>query len=81
VRFIGSDHAEITEAGLARWAEPVARWIEEGRTPTFFVHTPDNTDSPQLARGFHDQVAGLVAGLAPLPEPLPIASPDQPTLF
>lgn len=81
VRFIGSDHAEITEAGLTRWAEPIARWIEEGRTPTFFVHTPDNTDSPQLARGFHGQVAGLVAGLAPLPEPLPVASPDQPTLF
>lgn len=81
VRFIGSDHPEITDAGLARWTEPIAHWVEEGRTPTFFVHTPDNERSPALARDFHDSVATLVSGLAPLPDPLEIASPRQPTLF
>lgn len=81
VRFIGSDHPEITDDGLRRWHEPLADWIEEGRSPTFFVHTPDNTRSPELARRLHTDVTALVPGLTPLPEPMELGSPLQPTLF
>lgn len=81
VRFIGSDHPDLTDEGLRRWHERLAGWVEEGRTPTFFVHTPDNTRSPELARGVHDQVTALVPDLQPLPEPLALGSDLQPTLF
>ena len=81
VRFIGSDHADITDSGLDRWRIRIAEWLDEGRTPTLFVHTPDNMRSPVLARGFHDAMREMVEGLAPLPEPLPVTGPEQIALF
>jgi uncharacterized protein YecE (DUF72 family) len=69
VRFIGRDDPEATAAGWQRWIPIVARWLAEGRTPTFFVHTPDNVDALPLARRFHAEVAAVVSRLEPLPEP------------
>ncbi len=81
VRFIGSDDPEVTAEGLQQWHAIVADWIAEGRTPTFFVHTPDNVDSPGLARAFHAEVALSVPELTPLPEPLPLVEAEQGSLF
>lgn len=81
VRFIGSDDPALTAEGLHEWHPIVAAWLAEGRTPTFFVHTPDNADSPGLARAFHAEVGLLVPELAPLPEPLPIEQAEQGSLF
>jgi len=81
VRFIGSDHPELTNDGLRRWAPLLADWVDAGLTPTLFVHTPDNLHSPALARALHAEVAGMVPGLAPLPEPLPVEAAQQTSLF
>ena len=82
VRFIGSDHPHRTDAGLEPWREVVARWLREGRTPTFFVHTPDNLDSPGLARSFHAAVADLVPDLGRLADlPELDRPPEQESLF
>lgn len=81
VRFIGSDHADLTGSGLVEWQPIVAAWLEEGRTPTFFVHTPDNLDAPALARSFHAEVGLLVPGLRELPEPDPVEDFEQESLF
>ena len=81
VRFIGSDDPEPTAAGLLEWHPIVAGWLAEGRTPTFFVHTPDNADSPGLARTFHDEIGLLVPELSPLPDPLPVERAEQGSLF
>ncbi len=81
VRYIGSDHTDLTDEGLHRWAPLLADWVDEGRTPTLFVHTPDNQRSPALARALHDEVAALVPALEPLPEPLPVVAPQQTSLF
>lgn len=81
VRFIGSDHHDLTDDGLRRWAPLLADWVDEGRTPTLFVHTPDNLRSPALARGLHDAVSALVPRLAPLPQPLAVEAPQQTSLF
>lgn len=78
VRYLGRDDVETTAAGWQPWLPVVARWLEEGRTPTFFVHTPDNVDAPDLARRFHGDVHALVPALSPLPTPLDLAPP---TLF
>jgi uncharacterized protein YecE (DUF72 family) len=81
VRFIGSDHPELTDAGLRRWEPIVADWLDQGRSPTVFVHTPDNSRSPALARAFHDAVTREVQTLTPLPDPLPVEAVEQGSLF
>ncbi|MEU4676112.1 DUF72 domain-containing protein [Micromonospora sp. NPDC023737] len=71
VRYLGRDDTERTVEGWQRWVEIVTGWLREGRSPTFFVHTPDNADAPLLARRFHDEVRSRVPELAPLPVPIP----------
>ena len=78
VRFIGRDDEALTVAGWQPWLEIVANWLREGRSPTVFIHTPDNVDAPILARRFHDEVRARVPELKPLPEPVPTGPP---TLF
>ncbi|RJQ87855.1 DUF72 domain-containing protein [Amycolatopsis panacis] len=78
VRYLGRDSVEDTVAGWRPWTEVVAGWLREGRSPTVFLHTPDNVDAPALARRFHDDVRVLVPGLEALPEPEPV---EPATLF
>ena len=78
VRYIGRDDTEATAAGWQPWAETVAGWLREGRSPTVFIHTPDNAEALGLARRFHDDVRARVPELDPLPEPVPAGPP---TLF
>ncbi|MGI5162339.1 DUF72 domain-containing protein [Microbispora sp. CA-102843] len=81
VRYIGRDDPERTAEGWRHWVDAVAGWLREGRSPTVFVHTPDNADALTLARRFHDDVRAEVPGVEPLPEPVPNV-PDEPlTLF
>jgi uncharacterized protein YecE (DUF72 family) len=78
VRYIGRDDTERTVAGWQDWADEVAGWLREGRSPTVFIHTPDNADALELARRFHDDVRARVPEVEPLPEPIPSGPP---TLF
>jgi uncharacterized protein YecE (DUF72 family) len=77
VRYIGRDATDRTVEGWRPWVGAVGDWLREGRSPTVFIHTPDNADALPLARRFHDEVRAHLPRLAPLPEPTPIA----PTLF
>ncbi|WP_197675981.1 DUF72 domain-containing protein [Micromonospora auratinigra] len=72
VRYLGRDDPARTVEGWQRWLDVVTDWLREGRSPTFFVHTPDNADAPELARRFHDAVRARLPQLAPLPEPEPV---------
>ena len=78
VRYIGRDDNARTVAGWQHWLTPIAEWLREGRSPTVFIHTPDNVDALELARRFHDDVRARVPEIDPLPEPLPAGPP---TLF
>ncbi|MDT7797680.1 MAG: hypothetical protein QOI78_1113 [Actinomycetota bacterium] len=78
VRYLGRDSVEETVEGWRPWTAVVAGWLREGRSPTVFLHTPDNNDAPALARRFHDDVRALVPGLDALPEPEPV---EPATLF
>ena len=78
VRYIGRDDAARTVAGWQHWLDAVTGWLREGRSPTVFIHTPDNVDALELARRFHDDVRARVPGIEPLPEPVPSGPP---TLF
>lgn len=49
VRYLGRDDTAETVDGWQRWVETTAGWLREGRSPTVFVHTPDNADAAALA--------------------------------
>jgi uncharacterized protein YecE (DUF72 family) len=72
VRYLGRDDPARTAEGWQRWVDVTAGWLREGRSPTVFVHTPDNADAPLLARRFHDAVRSRLPELPALPEPAPI---------
>jgi uncharacterized protein YecE (DUF72 family) len=78
VRYIGRDDPARTVAGWQPWLGTVAGWLREGRSPTVFIHTPDNVEALELARRFYDDVRALVPEIEPLPEPVPAGPP---TLF
>ncbi|MBB6476965.1 DUF72 domain-containing protein [Sphaerisporangium rubeum] len=71
VRYIGRDATAPTVEGWRFWVETAAAWLREGRSPTVFIHTPDNSGALPLTRRFHDEVRGLVPEVEPLPEPMP----------
>lgn len=75
VRYLGRDSVEATVEGWRPWILQAVEWLREGRTPTVFIHTPDNAEALGLARRFHDEVRAEVPALEPLPEP------EQWTLF
>lgn len=73
VRYIGRDDRDATIAGWQPWVPVVAGWLEEGRSPTVFVHTPDNDEALDLARRFHEEVrAAATVAVDPLPEPMAV---------
>jgi uncharacterized protein YecE (DUF72 family) len=75
VRYLGRDEVAPTVAGWQHWLDAVAGWLAEGRSPTVFIHTPDNAGALSLARRFHDQARSRVPGIEPLPEPIPSGPP------
>jgi uncharacterized protein YecE (DUF72 family) len=78
VRYIGRDSVAETIDGWGYLVGLVMRWLSEGRSPTIFLHTPDNVEALNLARHFYATVAAAVPELAPLPEPV---ATEPPTLF
>lgn len=82
VRCVGNDNPEVTARGVARWEPIVADWLREGRSPTLFVHTPTNLDTPAFALAFHAAVQQLVPSVEPLPRaPITPPEPEQGSLF
>jgi uncharacterized protein YecE (DUF72 family) len=75
VRYLGRDDPARTAAGWQHWVGVTAAWLREGRSPTVFIHTPDNADAPALARRFHAEVRAVVPDLDPLADPPPIEQP------
>lgn len=65
VRFVGDPAMPPDDPLLRAWADIVARWLGEGRSPYFFVHHPDDAHAPALARRFQ----ALVHARRPLVPP------------
>lgn len=79
IRFVGQNGREANRSFWLPWVSKVAGWIADGREPFVFFHTPDNNESPTMAREFHRAVANDVATLDDLPPPKP--HPGQKTIF
>ena len=67
LRFIGHPELEANDNFMAPWLDKVAGWIEAGKKPHVYLHTPDNHRAPELAQRFHLQLAERLPGLLPLP--------------
>jgi len=52
VRIIVPMDRKLGEQVLQQWANKAAQWLDQGLTPYFFFHTPDNAQAPELARYF-----------------------------
>ncbi|OHV08872.1 DUF72 domain-containing protein [Kushneria phosphatilytica] len=77
VRFIGHFDEAINEARMTPWLDRLCEWLDEGREPWMFVHTPDNRQAPELARRFHERLRQRLA-LPALPD---FAGERQSSLF
>ncbi|MCQ4233399.1 DUF72 domain-containing protein [Pseudomonas stutzeri] len=67
LRFIGHPQLEANDLFMQPWLERVAAWIEAGKTPHVYLHTPDNHRAPELALRFHAQLRERLPGLPALP--------------
>lgn len=66
LRFIGHPQLEANDVFMQPWLERVAAWIEAGKTPHVYLHTPDNHRAPELALRFHAQLRERLPGLPAL---------------
>lgn len=69
VRFVGHPELGANDRFLTPWLDKVASWIEAGKQPHVYLHTPDNRLAPDLAMRFHDQLTQRLPGLPPLTVP------------
>lgn len=60
VRFVGVNDILNNEAYLKEWAIVVADWINEGRHPYIFIHSPDKISQPKLCTHFHKLLGELI---------------------
>ncbi|MBU0656595.1 MAG: DUF72 domain-containing protein [Gammaproteobacteria bacterium] len=67
LRYIGHPVLAANHEWLDRWVAQTARWLQEGKRPRIFLHTPNNDLAPQLAQMFHQQLQELLPDLPDLP--------------
>lgn len=57
IRYVAHPEIETNDGWLAEWVAQLSQWLDEGRTPYFFMHAPDDFYAPRLARRFHSLLA------------------------
>ena len=67
LRFIGSDDMRLNRQFYQPWLNKVQQWLDAGKSPFCFFHTPDNTLAPQLCRQFAADLGYPHSCLAPWP--------------
>ena len=50
LRLIGRNDVSSVQPWIEEWAYTIQDWLESGKTPYIFAHTPDDKFAPQLAR-------------------------------
>lgn len=63
VRLITPINYLSAETYVDQWVAKVGEWIDEGRQPFIFFHTPDNQQAPELARWFVEKLELRKSGL------------------
>ncbi|MDP4534805.1 DUF72 domain-containing protein [Alkalimonas collagenimarina] len=82
VRFIGCDDLATNQRYYQPWLGKIRQWLDEGKTPYCYFHTPDNASAPELCRAFVKDLAIEHSVLALWPgEQTPKAKSIQPDLW
>ena len=71
VRFITPLDWQWGKVYLEPWIQKAVLWMQQGKTPYFFFHTPDNAEAPALAAYFVERLHQEVPNsclFAPWPE-------------
>ena len=79
LRFMSPMDMCLSEAALDQWANKTIEWIDEGKTPYLFFHTPSKAPVPVLAQRFSEKLAQLRADIYPIT--LWEKQPKQTSLF
>jgi uncharacterized protein YecE (DUF72 family) len=77
IRYVANPNLEDNYVRLDLWAQSVAEWMKQGRTPYFFAHYPGETYAPDIAEKFHERLRLYF----PLPNRLPWITEQQFDLF
>ncbi|BFM49508.1 DUF72 domain-containing protein [Marinomonas sp. THO17] len=56
VRYIGHPDLPRNHVWLDQWAAKIKQWLEQGLSPTVFVHSSDNIAAPTLASWLDDKL-------------------------
>lgn len=81
VRYISHPQLDRNRDFLAGWVERVGEWLAQGLSVYFFVHCPQEAQSPAIARYFQQQLEKAGIDVPPLPWSLLQAPPQQLRLF
>lgn len=85
IRFIGHPEQAENDPFFQPWLSTLPRWIAEGKQPYLMIHTPDNSDAPELAQRLYLLLQSqMVHTQTPLPDltPFPASSgSDQLDMF
>lgn len=67
LRFIGTDDMALNRHYYQPWLGKVRQWLDEGKSPFCFFHTPDNHLAPKLCRQFAQDLSYPHSCLKPWP--------------
>ncbi len=62
LRLIGRNRVELVDSFIAEWLPTIVDWINAGKVPYIFTHTPDDTYAPAMARRMWDQLRLVLSG-------------------
>lgn len=68
VRFVGRNRVDDAQPWIDYWTPIVAEWIEQGKTPYVFLHSPDDLYAPEFARKFANELRLQTNAIPKLPE-------------
>ena len=69
LRFVGRNDIDLVDPWQTEATDVVANWIQEGKHPYVFMHTPDDTFAPDLCRRFHTKLQERIPELGALEFP------------
>jgi len=81
IRFISHPNQAYNQIYLAEWLNDLHNWFCQGKTVYFFVHCPEESRSPDIAKYFYNQLKRYNPGIPDLPWNNIDPQPTQLTLF
>ncbi|MGD1898323.1 MAG: DUF72 domain-containing protein [Phormidesmis sp.] len=81
VRYISHPRIFRNQDYLAEWVPQIAAWLAAQKQVYFFVHCPQEVNSPEVVRYFQAQLESAGSPVPPLPWDMLAQPPDQLSLF